>query len=202
MIDVKQVLVSTHDRYHAWYRVSPISRDFCQGWQRVAVQFRSDHSSSRWLLHFCHHSFLDPFAWLFIILAMCIRAVFSKSASILGLAEQAFWRMPFFTEWIGASSFEVILARPSPLGLLPLGLRVLDAFHILLRRRSWRRVRLCQFCTLIDIVTETASVSFRTLPVGFPLPTISNNSFVHAVLSPDSWPRRFFHNFQFWLQNS
>ena len=32
------------------------------------------------------------------------------------------------------------------------------------------------FCTLIDIVTETASVSFRTLPVGFPLPTISKTS--------------------------
>ena len=32
------------------------------------------------------------------------------------------------------------------------------------------------FCTLIDIVTETAIVSFRTLAVGFPLPTISKNS--------------------------
>ena len=29
--------------------------------------------------------------------------------------------------------------------------------------------------TLIDIVTETAIVSFHTLPVGFPLPTISKN---------------------------
>ena len=33
-----------------------------------------------------------------------------------------------------------------------------------------------QFCTLLDIVSETAIVSFRTLPVGFPLPTISKNS--------------------------
>ena len=54
-----------------------------------------------------------PFAWLFINLAMCIRALFSKSATTLGLVEQAFWRMPLFTEWIGASSFEVILARQS-----------------------------------------------------------------------------------------
>ena len=40
----------------------------------------------------------------------------------------------------------------------------------------WRRTRLCHFCTLIYIVAETAIVSFHTLPVGFPLPTISKNS--------------------------
>ena len=28
----------------------------------------------------------------------------------------------------------------------------------------------------MDIVAETAIVSFRTLPVGFPLPTVSKNS--------------------------
>ena len=32
------------------------------------------------------------------------------------------------------------------------------------------------FFTPIDIVAETAIVSFYTLPVGFPLPTISKNS--------------------------
>ena len=32
------------------------------------------------------------------------------------------------------------------------------------------------FPTLIHIVTETTFVSFHTLPVGFPLPTISKNS--------------------------
>ena len=37
----------------------------------------------------------------------------SKSATTLGLVEQAYWRMPLFTEWFGASSFEVILAGPS-----------------------------------------------------------------------------------------
>ena len=56
-----------------------------------------------------------------------------------------------------------------PLGLFPLGLRVLDAFFTLLRRRSWRRVPLCRFCTLIRIVSETATVSLWTLPVSFPL---------------------------------
>ena len=34
----------------------------------------------------------------------------------------------------------------------------------------------CNFPTLIDIVAETAIVSFNTLPAGLPLPTISKNS--------------------------
>ena len=88
--------------------------------------------------------------------------------------------MPFFTEWSCASSFEVILARQSShfptwaSASRTLGSRCI--FHVLLRRRSWRRIRLCRFCTLIFIVAETANVSFHTLPVGFPFPTISKNS--------------------------
>ena len=69
------------------------------------------------LLQHSHCTFVTilsgPFAGLFINLAMRIRALFPKSASIFGLVEQAFWRMPFFTEWSGTSSFEVILARQS-----------------------------------------------------------------------------------------
>ena len=54
-----------------------------------------------------------PFTRLFVNLTMCTRALFTKSATTLGLVEQAFWRVPLFTEWIGASSFEVFLAWPS-----------------------------------------------------------------------------------------
>ena len=39
-----------------------------------------------------------PFARLFINLTMCIRALFPKSATTLGLVEQAFWTVPLFTE--------------------------------------------------------------------------------------------------------
>ena len=55
MIDVQKVLVSTHD--HDSYLVAPIFRDFCHGWQQVAIHFLANHSSSTWLLHSCHHSF-------------------------------------------------------------------------------------------------------------------------------------------------
>ena len=47
---------------------------------------------------------------------------------------------------------------------------------ILLHERIRRRIRLCNFSTLIIIVAENAIVSSRTLPVGLLLPTISKNS--------------------------
>ena len=147
-----------------------------------------------------------PFARLFINLTMRIRALFPKSASIFGHVEQAFWKMPFFTEWSGASSFEVILALQSshfPTWASASGTSgSWCSSHILPRRRSRRRIRLCRCCTLIHIVSDTAIVSFRKLPVSFPIANNLQEFFVHAVLFPDSWPRRFFHHFHFWRQNS
>ena len=150
-----------------------------------------------------------PFRRLCVNLTVWIRALFSKPATTLGLVEQASRRVPLFTEWIGASSFEVIVAwqsKHSAAGTFASGTSGSRCTLILPRRRARRRIRLCHFCTFIDIVTETAIVSFRTLPVGFArwLSTASNllEFFVHAVLSPDSWPPCSFHNFRFWLQNS
>ena len=68
-------------------------------------------------------------------------------------------------------------------------------------KRTRRRIRLCHFSTLVNIVTETTIVSTGTLPVGLPLPTNLQEFFVHAVLSLDSWPRRFSQNLHFWRQN-
>ena len=137
---------------------------------------------------------------------MRIRALFPKSATSLGFVEKAFWRMPFFTKWSCASSFEVILAQQSsPFPTWASASRTSGSrciFHILLRRRARRRIPLCRFCTLIDIVTETAMVSFNTLHVGLPLPTISQTSLFTLFCSLDYWPRRIFHNFHFWRQNS
>ena len=80
----------------------------------------------------------------------------------------------------GANFFEVILAWPSrhyttwTLSSQTSGSRCISL--ILPHERTRRRIQLCRFCTLIENVAETAFVSFRTLPVGFPLPTISKNS--------------------------
>ena len=105
---------------------------------------------------------------------------FPKPTATLGLVEQAFWRMPSFTEWVIASSSKVILARPSwhsTTGTSASGTSGSRGFsltlpHERIRRRIWWRT----FSTLVHIVAETAIVSFHTLPVGFPLPTISKNS--------------------------
>ena len=128
-----------------------------------------------------------PYAELFFKLAMRIRALFAKSATALGLVEQAFWRVPFFTKSVFVSSFEVILAGPSrhsTSGTLSSGTSGSRRFSfILLHERIRRWIRLCHFCTFIDIVTETAIVSFRALPVGFLLPTTSKNS-LSTLFSP------------------
>ena len=110
-----------------------------------------------------------PFTRLFINLTMCFTALFPKSATTPGLVEQAFWRVPLFTEWIGASFFEVILARASihsTTGTFSSGTSGSRCFSlILLHEGIRRRIRLCHFSTLIDIVAETAIVFSRTLPV-------------------------------------
>ena len=72
-----------------------------------------------------------PLSRLFINLTMCIRALFPKCATTLGLVEQAFWRVPFFhrMNWC-----KFLWGNPcwaiehSTTGTLSSGLRILDAF--------------------------------------------------------------------------
>ena len=103
------------------------------------------------------------------------------------IAWTALWRIPFFTELTDASSFEVILAgqsKHSSTGTLASGTSGSRCISLILPRgRARRRLRLCQISTLIHIVAETAIVSFHTLPVGFPLPTISKNSLYTLLCS-------------------
>ena len=74
--------------------------------------------------------------------------------------------------------------------------------HTLPRGRSLRKIRLCRFCTLIRIVSDTAMVSLRTLPVSFPLPTISQ-TFLFMLFCPLILDHGgLFHNFRFWPQDS
>ena len=57
----------------------------------IVVYFQHSHCTFVTIL-------FRPFARLFFNMAMRIRALFSKSASTLGLVEQAFWKMPLLTE--------------------------------------------------------------------------------------------------------
>ena len=95
MIGVQQVLVSTHDRYHAWHRVSPVCRDFLSraitGCRMLSCRSFFFNMAISLLSSF----FLDLVTRLFINLTMCVWALFPKPTTTLGLVEQAFWRMPF-----------------------------------------------------------------------------------------------------------
>ena len=126
---------------------------------------------------------------LLINLTMCIRALLPKFATTLCLVEQAFWRVPLSQNEC-ASSFKVILASPSrhsTTGTFSSGTSGSRCFSlILLHERIRRRIRLCQFSALINVVAETAIVSSRTLPVGLPIANYLQEFFVLAVLFPDS----------------
>ena len=137
------------------------------------------------LLQHGYYSFViirfGPFRLLFINLTVCEWALFSRPTTTLGLVEQAFWKVPPFTKWVVANSLKVILARPSwhsTAGTFSSGTSgsrwfLLTLLHEWNRRRIWW----CHFSTLIQIVSETAIVSFHTLPVGIgrPLSENSNN---------------------------
>ena len=79
--------------------------------------------------------------------------------------------MPLFTEWIGASSFEVILGGLSshfPTWATASGTSGSRRVSLILpHERTRRRIRLCQFCTLIHIVTETTMSPLEHCPLAF-----------------------------------
>ena len=125
-----------------------------------------------WFSFFCNiknallSPFFSDFAGLFFNLTVQIRALFPKSTSILRLVTN-----------ILEDAFELIFrgqTRRSSTGTLiswTSGSRHISL--ILQHERPRRRIRVYQLCALIEIVTETAIVSVRTLPVDFPLPTIT-----------------------------
>ena len=144
---------------------------------------------------FCHYSF-----WT-ISSAVCqpddVRMSTSPQTTTTHVfAEQAFKKMPSFAKWVIASSFEVILARPSRHCTTPTltpGLRVLDGFRSLCCTKEFWDGFDGELFPRLSISWRKLQLSpFRALPVGFPLPTISKNAFVHAVSFPDSWPWRVF----------
>ena len=111
-----------------------------------------------------------PFTWLIINLTMCIRTLFTKSATTLYLEEHAFWRVPCFTKLMQVPLRSSLQGHRHilPLGLFPLVLRVVDAcrsfccmkefgdvFDCVIFPRlliSWRKLQLSPFthCPLVS----------------------------------------------------
>ena len=131
---------------------------------------------------------------------MRIRALFTKSTTTLGLVEQAFWRVPLFTKWVVASSFEVILQAIETFYhwdscLWDFGFST-DFSHSAAWENWGERFGCFIFARLF--------ISWRKLQLSpfthCPLVSIANNLqefFVHAVLFPDKWKKAFFSKFPF-----
>ena len=101
-------------------------------------------------------------------------STFDKPTTILGLAEQPFWRMPLSQhELVDCRAIETF--HRSDFYLWDFGSS--NAFRSFCCMQEFGDgFDGAIFTTLIEIVAEIAIVSFHTLPVGFPLPTISKNS--------------------------
>ena len=111
-----------------------------------------------------------------------------------------------FTEWVIASSLKVILARPSrrsTAGTSTSGTSGSRRFSlILLHERIRRRIRLCNFSHAYPYRGGKCNCFLSHIARWFAIANNLQEFFVHAVLSPDSWPRRSSQIFQFWLQSS
>ena len=131
---------------------------------QLSCNFRQSHCTFITIL-------FRPFARPFINLAVCMRAHFPKSATTLSLAEQALRRMPLLTDWSAWHGSRDILPHwTSSSGTS--GFR--RFLFILLHERIRRRIRLCRFSARFFVsCRKTAIVSCWTLPVSFPLPTVS-----------------------------
>ena len=114
---------------------------------------------------------------------------FCEIAPFFCLVERALWGMPLCTRWIRTSTFVMVLARQTRnchrwiSTSWTVGSRWI--FHILRRRRFWRRCRRWRwFRTLITIVPGIYLFFNRTLLVSFLLPTLSWSFFFNATLFP------------------
>ena len=133
------------------------------------------------LFQYSHSAFViirfGPFRRLCVNLTVCIRALFPKTGNHSWSCRTSILEGATFHKM---SCCKFLWGNPC---------RAIETFYhwdsfssgtsgslILLHERVRRRIRLCHFSTLIDIVAETTFVSYRTLPVELPLPTISKNS--------------------------
>ena len=187
---------------HFTSQVSPVDRDIHR-WQFLFLLqislFQQSHSTFV-IIRF------RPFRRLFINLAMCEWALIIKSTTTLGLVEQAFWRVPFFTKWVIAISFKVILPRPSRHSThWDFCLWDFGSSMIFAHSAAWKNSEtdlMVNFSHAYSYRGGNCNCLLSHTAHWFPIANNLQEFFVHAVLFSDSGPRRSSQNFQFWPQNS
>ena len=121
-------------------------------------------------------AFLWMFVWLFINLVMREQTLIPNFAFRFCFVKLTLGRMPIFTRRSRASTFQIISARfvgEWHHGYFCLGYFFSSTHFDLVIRLAQKVRRHCGLllCTIFGFVTETASVSLRTLAFFFPLVT-------------------------------
>ena len=113
-------------------------------------------------------AFLRLLVWLFINLMMREHTLISGFAARFCFSEMTLGRMPIFTRRSRASKFQIISARLSKNGTMVCF--ALDTFFLRHTSSSWHRglgrcggFEFWFMCTIVALMPETATVSFRTL---------------------------------------
>ena len=144
-----------------------------------------------------------PFARLFINLTTRMRALFHKICIHYPTCRQGFWTVPLFTEWVGASSSKVILAKPSRHSATGTIASVTSGSRRFSHSASWKKLEkdsaVSIFARWLISWTETAISSFTHCPVWLPIANTLPKFFVHAVSSPEILTRALFSKFPFLL---
>ena len=143
---------------------------------------------------------------LFINLAMRIRALFSKSATSLGLVEQAFWRMPLLhrMNWCnflwGKPCRAIETVYRWGFYLWDFGFSMIFAHSA-----AWKNSEtdlMVNFSHAYSHRGGNCNCLLSHIARWFPIANNLQEFFGHAVLSADSWPRRSSQNSHSWPQNS
>ena len=204
MVDNQQVLVSTHDRCHAWHGVSTISlvifvivEKRCHTFSGQSPFFNMATAlllsflnllvdcSSTWRCAYEHFSPTDNHSWSCRTNILEV-ATFHKMSYCKFLRGNPCKAIETFYHWdscLWDFGFSMVFAHSAAWKNSETDLMV-NFFHAYSCRGGH-----CN-CLLSHIARW------------FPIANNLQEFFVHAVLSPDSWPRRSSQNFQFCSQNS
>ena len=134
-----------------------------------------------------------PFRRLFINLTVCEWALLPKPTTTFGLVVPAFWRVPFFTKWVIASSSKVILARPSWHSTAGTYLWDFGSSMVFAHSAAWKNSEtdlMVNFSHAYSYRGGNCNCFLSHIARWFPIANNLQEFFVHAVLFPDSWTRR------------
>ena len=139
-----------------------------------------------------------PFSRLFINLTMCEWALFPKRQPLLVLWNKHSGGCHFFTKWVAASS-----PKGTPCKVIGTFSRW-DSFSwyfgfsmLFSHSAAWKNSETGSAVSFLHVYWHgNCNCLLQETARWTPIPNNLQEFFIHAILFPDSWPGRFFHNFR------